>query len=154
MHVPSNLLGTCDAATPPPPAVPRLPDCRGWQWVKGDGNTLELTLRTALQQLLVGRAEAGAAGAAEALGRRRRRAAGSARPSSGGSGGGSGGVEAPAPGGAGEQPAAPAGAAPPVILSVAGRTDRGVSALAQVASFYTWDSGMEARVRRFCFWCC
>lgn len=127
------------AATATQPRAPLSP-CSGWQWDKSDSNTLELTIRTAAQQLLASRAAAAATAPAPA--REARPATGPHSPRSSSS---SSSLPVAAA-------SAVAAAPPALVLSVAGRTDRGVSALSQVASFYTWDSGLQAQVS--CGECC
>lgn len=130
----------------------------GWQWVQQDcGESVEQAAQAALRQLLRQRAAATAAAAAGA--ERGERGQAAAPDAAAASGDGSRRQEearavAAAAGGCqrsgsrqeGRQRQRPPGGA--VVLSVAGRTDRGVHALGQVFSFYSWDAELTPEVRR------
>ena len=93
------------------------PAFTGWQWHPQVQNSVEQMARTALERLLHSRAAAAA----------------------GGGGAGAGSTHKGGDSRAGRQPT--------VALAVAGRTDRGVHALGQVFSFYTWDSSLTPQAR-------
>lgn len=122
------LLTSCPLL--PCPCQP-VCSCSGWQFVKGqEGQSVQEAVQAALQQLLDGRRAAAlaAANAGPANGH-----------SSSGTGDSSSSSSTAVPQGKAKRLSRPQ----PVVLMIAGRTDRGVHALGQVLSFYTWDAGVR-----------
>lgn len=145
---------------PPAPSVafiqsrcPLPRSCRGWQYVKDvEGQSVQEAVQEALQRLLDGRraTTAAAVGAAHASGGLNGSSSTSLGSSSlGGSDHSLVGSSSVSRGGSAAtyRRAAKRSEAPQVVIAAAGRTDRGVHALGQVLSFYTWDASITQQAR-------